>query len=152
MVGFAYWWSFIGGGSAINVHGEAGLGGELQATVDAPVIPGRPLLAGPLHVDPLLLLGEHLQAAVDAVPEGLLHWQEVLKTGIVTFKLCLFGEGEGGKGGKRERIGRIKRRGKVSKKKKEREESEEKREERNKREAREEREKREEKQDREKKT
>ena len=64
-----------------HVHGEAGLGGELQATVDAPVIPGRPLLAGPLHVDPLLLLGEHLQSPVDAVPEGLLNWQEELKTG-----------------------------------------------------------------------
>ena len=55
-----------------HVHGEAILGGELQATVDAPVVPGRPLLAGPLHVDPLLLLGGHLQATVDAVPEGLL--------------------------------------------------------------------------------
>ena len=63
-----------------NMHGEAGLGGELQATVDVPVVPGQPLLAGPLHVGPLLLLGGHLQAAVDAVPEGLLHWQEVLKT------------------------------------------------------------------------
>ena len=64
-----------------QVHGEAGLGGELQATVNAPVVPGRPLLAGPLHVDPLLLLGRHLLAAVDAVPERLVHWQEVLKTG-----------------------------------------------------------------------
>ena len=52
-----------------HVHGEASLGGELQATVDAPVVPGRPLLAG------------HLQAPVDAVPEGLLNQQEVLKTG-----------------------------------------------------------------------
>ena len=49
--------------------------------MDAPVVPGRPLLAGPLHVDPLLLLGGHLQAAVDAVPDGLLHRQEVQKTG-----------------------------------------------------------------------
>ena len=73
-----------------HVHGEAGLGGELQATVDAPVVPGRPLLAGPLHMDPLLLLGGHLQAAIDAVPEGLLHRQEVLETGIVIVKLCLF--------------------------------------------------------------
>ena len=62
------------------MHGEAGLG-ELQAAVDAPVVPGRPVLAGPRHVDSLLLLGGHLQAAVDAVPEGLLHQQEVLKTG-----------------------------------------------------------------------
>ena len=62
-----------------HVHGEAGLGGELQATADAPVVPGRPHLAGPLHVDPLLLLRGHLQAAVDAVPEGLLNRQEVLK-------------------------------------------------------------------------
>ena len=73
-----------------HVHGEAGLGGELQATVDAPVVPGRPLLAVPLHVEPLLLLGGHLQAAVDAVPEGLLHRQEVLETGFVIVKLCLF--------------------------------------------------------------
>ena len=63
------------------MHGEAGLGGELQATVDAPVVPGWPLLAGPLHVDHLLLLGGHLEAPVDAVPEGLLNRQEVLKTG-----------------------------------------------------------------------
>ena len=49
--------------------------------VDAPVVPGRPLLAGPLHVDTLLLLGGHLQAPVDAVPEGLLNRQEELKTG-----------------------------------------------------------------------
>ena len=139
MIGFAYKWSFIGGGSAINVHGEAGQGGELQATVDAPVIPGRPLLAGPLHVDPLLLLGEHLQAAVDAVPEGLLHWQEVLKTGIVTVKLCLFGEGEGGKGGKRERIRREGRREGESE---ERKENEEQRKEEESREAREDKKKR----------
>jgi hypothetical protein len=62
-------------------HMHDGLGRELQATVDAQVVPGRPLLAGPLHVDPLLLLGGHLQAPVDAVPEGLLNRQEVLKTG-----------------------------------------------------------------------
>ena len=73
-----------------HVHGEAGLGGELQSTVDTPVVPGRPLLAGPLEVDPLLLLGGHLQAAVHTVPEGLLHSQEVLETGINTVKLCLF--------------------------------------------------------------
>ena len=54
------------------------------------MVPGRPLLAGPLEVDPLLLLGGHLQAAVYAVPEGLLHSQEVLETGIITVELCLF--------------------------------------------------------------